>query len=509
MSFAALEYPVGFWGRMFGAEEPAVSDSPYLKSPSGDFTFSWFGEVTADERSDGLDLSFAVEAQHSPPGYQFCETPSTCSDVSVRVTPEGLLYLQWQQSHPQFGYFADFPARTVELSASDADTALKVYREVLVGPPDEVTGCEDYGKDNPDAYACLFLREIIPEGFGGSSEAALRAGLPGLVQPAANYSLVFSEEFEGTPPAANAAGCSEGLSTLDNEVWSYRDACDNVDSRGEPCSNIVNGELVIALAGTCHNVKISTHSNLHAKYGYFEVKYTVNMYRWSTYANYNVILHARGERLRGLLDRYGIEIDDWQDYLTNVDAEIDFVELDVPSRQDVAHQYGNWAFKFRDADIAPTSGVKWNRFCSHRDTITVNPRLPCVDSDTFTVTRGFEWTPRGYRTFIKVDGIHDDMIVVPKSKIGVEVHHVEDGNPGPRMRVTGSAKDKYFELVDPADPNTLLEQIVVTHVPLPISIGTWGWLGSEHPYIRTRMKIDYIRMWQPENHYADMEPVYQ
>ena len=58
--------------------------------------------------------------------------------------------------------------------------------------------------------------------------------------------------------------------------------------------------------------------------------------------------------------------------------------------------------------------------------------------------------------------------------------------------------------------STLLDQFVVSHVPLPITIGTWGWLNrGNHPYIRTRMKIDFIRVWQPENHYADMDPVYQ
>ena len=50
----------------------------------------------------------------------------------------------------------------------------------------------------------------------------------------------------------------------------------------------------------------------------------------------------------------------------------------------------------------------------------------------------------------------------------------------------------------------------MSHVPLPITIGTWGWLNrGNHPYIRTRMKIDFIRVWQPENHYADMDHVYQ
>ena len=30
-----------------------------------------------------------------------------------------------------------------------------------------------------------------------------------------------------------------------------------------------------------------------------------------------------------------------------------------------------------------------------------------------------------------------------------------------------------------------------------------------HPHIRRGMTFDYVRVWQPGNHYADMEPVYQ
>ena len=32
---------------------------------------------------------------------------------------------------------------------------------------------------------------------------------------------------------------------------------------------------------------------------------------------------------------------------------------------------------------------------------------------------------------------------------------------------------------------------------------------ERQPYIRRRLTFDYVRVWQPENHYADMEPVYQ
>ena len=96
------------------------------------------------------------------------------------------------------------------------------------------------------------------------------------------------------------------------------------------------------------------------------------------------------------------------------------------------------------------------------------------------MTTGIEWTPRGYRTFIKVDGFNDDMIVTPKDKIDVNTKPIIRGNrPASRHRtLTGAEKDPYFEYLDPTDTDTLLEQVAVSHVPLPLNIGTWGYLNT-------------------------------
>ncbi len=516
VAFTALEYPVRFFDRIFNADEATSRRNPSAGEPM------WFGKVNTAGRSDDLDLSFAVEGQHDPSGYQFCETPSTCDDVNVRVTSTGLLYLHKQQrTEFQWGFFADFPTRAVELSAADADSSLKVYREVLVGPPTAVTGCEDYGENNPDAYACLFLRELLPSNAAaGVDESALRDGLPGLVQDADKYRLVFAEEFDGTPPPPNSAGCSDGMSTLDSVVWAYndisnyRDAChsSNTDSKGEPCGNVVDGKLVFALSGQC-GFGLTTNGKFHVKYGYVEFKFTFNADSWPTYGNYNIILYSRGEKLRFLLDRYGVEIEDWEDFLTNLDTEIDMVEYETYKIRHIGHQYGNYHYKIADFDVRPIWSTRWYSYCDRSDiSIVENPNLPCKHTDTFTVTLGIEWTPRGYRSFTKVDGIGDELAVVPKDKIDVNTRHVSrySSRPGEHRKVTGDARDAYFEYIDPDDPDSLLEKVAVSHVPLPLSVGAWGWPSStDHPYIRTRMQIDYIRVWQPENHYSDMEPVYQ
>ncbi|MCY3662270.1 MAG: hypothetical protein OXH28_05485 [bacterium] len=510
VSFADLEYPVPFYGRLFSDD---ARDNPDAPEATATLASHFFGEVATDMRAGGLDLSFKIEGQPHPSGYRFCETSATCADVSVRITDEGLLYLHVPRTfHYLHLHLADFPSLPVELSASDDDTELKVYREVLVGPPTAATGCEDYGEGNPDAYTCLFLRELLPDDAPtGVSESTLRANLPDLVQDAGNYRLVFAEEFDGTPPPANAAGCRDGLSTLDDTAWVYYDACDIVDSRGEPCGNVVDGALVMGDSGLCtsgmlvdvDSFFLATHSKVHAKYGYIEIKYTFDVSRWSNvFNNFNFVLFTRGEYLRFLTDRYGVTIHDWEDLLRNTDIEIDVFEYVPNSQEEYVHQYANWGRNHGNG-IVPTRSNKRIKFCGSRPmSIIVNPS--CGPFDTFTVTKGLEWTPGGYRTFTKVDGFQDSLTLVPKDKIEVQTQD------GPRVTLTGSAKDRYFGYVNPDDTDTLLEQVAVSHMPVPLSLGVWGWLGSiNHPYIRTRMKVDYIRLWQPEDHYSNMEPVYQ
>ena len=511
VSFTALEYPVPFYGRLFTND---ANDNPDAPEATATYSTTFFGEVATDTRTDGMDLSFKVEGQPVPSGHRFCHTATECSPVSVRITDEGLLYLYVPWTfHYLHLHLGDFPTLPVELSASDDDTELKVYREVLVTPPTAVTGCEDYGEFNPDAYTCLFLRELLPsEAPAGVSESTLRAGLPDLVQPAANYSLVFAEEFDGTPPAANDAGCRDGLSTLDTTAWVYYDACDIVDSRGEPCGNVVDDALVMGDSGLCSSpmmdvytsFNLATFGRIHAKYGYVEIKYTFDVSRWrNVYNNFNMVMFTRGTSLRYLKDRYGVTIEDWEDLLQNTEIEVDIFEYIPNSLEDFSHQYANWGFEL-GRGFVPTRSNKQVSYCRSKPmSIISNPS--CRTSDTFTLTRGVEWTPGGYRTFIKVDGIHNSLTLVPKDKIQVQIKN----QAGTERTLTGSAKDRYFGYTDPTDPDTLLEQVAVSHMPLPIGLGVWGWLGERHSHILTRMKVDYIRVWQPDDHYSNMEPVYQ
>jgi hypothetical protein len=514
VAFDEAEFSVPYYGRLWNANQWSQPDTPEAATTAG---AHYFGEVAVVERGDSaLDLSLAVEDQTGP-AYQSCHADLGCQDVTVRVTSGGLLYLHVARDTADTRYWlthlGDFPRRAVEVSATDADSGLKVYREVAVGPPDAAAGCEDYG-DAPEAFTCLFLRELLPAGQAADAdEATLRAKLPGLVQDSANYRLVFAEEFDGTPPTADANGCRDGLSTLDAEVWNYADACENLDSKNEACSNVVGGAYVMGAAGTCGSKVIgpfgfaglNTYSNLHMKYGYVEFKYTFNADLWrNKYHNFNLILYTHGQKLRYLRDRFGVEVNDWEDLLKHTEVEIDLLES--PGWREVSHAYANW--DHYDKGLAPIRTGKWAVYCGtywQAPVLYLNRGRSCQPDETFTVTRGIEWTPRGYRTFVKVDGLHDDLTVVPKDGIVVQ----RQVNGGPTRSVSGARKDRWFEYLVPGDTDSLLEQAAVGHVPVPIVLSGWGYLNAEQPYIRSRINFDYVRVWKPENNYTDMEPAYQ
>ena len=507
--FVDLEYSLPYYGRLW-SDHPA--DLPDTYKAAATVRSQYVGQIGMVERDGtGLDWSFAVEGESETPGYVTCDDTGTCKEVTVRATPKGLLYLYVPRntdgSLGWFTHLGGFPRRSVELSASDADSGLKVYREVTMSPSPAASGCEDYGDDTPEAFTCLFLRQLLPDAQAYEARTSrLQSRLPRLVQDRSNYRLVFAEEFNGDPPAADASGCRNGLSTLDDSIWNYYDACLNLDSRGDTCSNVEDGAFVLGVAGTCGkgsvgSADLTTYGNLHFKYGYMEFKYTFNLDKWDNiYYNLNLILFTRGPKLRYLRDRYGVEIHNMEDLLKHSEVEIDVLE--APGAYEFGGQWVNW--DHYDTGLSSFVTTKFANYCGVglKSYIEVD-RRSCKRDRSFTVTRGIEWTPRGYRTFIKVVGVHTDLTLVDAEFIYVQ--SIAEGG----VRTYVQARNPYFEYLTPGDPGTLLEKVAIGHIPLPIATSSWGYMDHRHPYIRSRMKIDYIRVWQPENHYSDMEPVYQ
>ena len=527
LSFTDSEYAVQFYGKLFNEKVQDRSPQAVVTSEA-----VYFAQVNLTER-DGSSpaLSYAVEGQSEGPLHQACAPDEGCNDVTVQVTPEGLLYLYMSGSGPEAGlgevHYGGFAPRAVELSAADADSPLKVYREVEVDRPSDTADCGDFGDGTPEAFTCLYLRQLLPAGqAAGLDEAALRAKLPKLVQDSANYRLVFAEEFNGTPAAADANGCRDGLSTLDAGVWNYYNACDDVDAKGEPCANVADGGFTMGINSLCGfegipGFLLATRGHLHMKYGYIEAQYTFNIDQWrDVYHNYNMILNVASGGLHYLRDQHDVEVESWEDYLKSSQVEIDIFEL--PRSQvlnyqfDIAHQYANWSGGDIPDRLRPIRTLKYTNYCDRAASwygkgVVYNPK-DCTNSDTFTVTRGMEWTPRGYRTYIWVHGLQDGLTLLPKSEITVQ----QKFQGVARTQWYPRHKDRFFENLVPGDHSTVLEQVGVSHIPMPLNLNVWSWMErvedgeqGKHTHIRRRMTFDYVRIWQPENHYADMEPVYQ
>lgn len=520
-SFANHEHDLMFFGRL---QSMRLINLPSIQDARTSSIF--FGEVEMDVREAAADatplnLTFAVEGQPDSSTFQYCFQANNCLDVLVDVrAANGLLHLYLEgkeQTRERYWFpMGDFERQSLELSASDTASGYKAYREVALNPPPEAAGCDDYGEWTPERYTCVFLRELRPADGAvnsGVNEATLRAQLPNMVQDKANYRLVFAEEFNGTGGSSTPGSCRDGIATLDSDVWNIYNGCTRLDIRGEPCGNVVNGAFVMSrVYGNKCGAGTNSLGKFHYKYGYLELKYRVNLYNRGGYTNYAFVVQPKVSDLSPIRRHYGVVVDDWEDFLRNDSVEIDIFEYVPIHRADYFHQYANWGFAVPDEDLLPTKSNKFLDFCAAKPRSFIQS-TGCTHDQTLTVTKGLEWTPRGYRTHVKVDGFNSALTVVPKGKVQVQqkpVNRVNNTiNVGDADEVTGTAKNRFFEYVDPTDTNTILEQAAVSHAPAPVSFGAWGYPRQQDRTITTRMKIDYIRIWQPQNLYADMEPVYQ
>ena len=124
----------------------------------------------------------------------------------------------------------------------------------------------------------------------------------------------------------------------------------------------------------------------------------------------------------------------------------------------------------------------------------------CQRGDEVTITIGIEWTPRGHRHFIKVDGQHNELTTVPSQYENLIYKRRE------WVTHKGAARSEFLEYLVPGDDESYLWNYAISHTPMPVHIGAWGWNSDDS--LRAWMKIDYVRVFQPDNVYRDMEPVY-
>ena len=497
----------------------------------------FFDQVVVEAGSETApDVKYAVEALPDKSTHQFCAdppTPENCLDLGIAVGEDnGFLFAKVDEPCQTCGahYTDDYPTQRMELSVSPSrDPGLKVYREVLVKRPETSSDCSDFPDKNVDRYTCLFLGERLPAEPPPTTDT-LREALPtNLIQPKENYSLIFAEEFNGNVGQDLPTDrCFEGLETLDGDLWNWYPHCplayDEV-----PCVNIQNGHYRMSQTSWCGGFT-DTNGAFDFKYGYLEVKYRVDIGATHPFWH-NLALHIgdAGSPGRTEWQNYNVPRSKFEHRMKYVETEIDVFEHFGMEKFDTYHQYGNWAGPLKVPDAAPRQALKRNYYCGahvepNRRDYAVQFRPPSCRQNEIRVTKGVEWTPRGYRTFLKVEGLHDEFMVLPKKNIQLNLRKVNlSGNTvtwGVLHRPTGRDRDYFFEHVEHGNADTVLEQISVAHTPASLWLSAYGGGGSlcsggrvqpcdQFTDIVTQLEVDYIRIFQPTNRYADMEPVYK
>ena len=491
-------------------------------------------EVREREQSAG-SLRFTIEDLPDKSMYQWCDgEPVKCAYVEVGVVEDsGALFLFADEASittdiiregpgldggpRRLHYVNDFPTQRVELSVEVPDQDLKVYREVSLRPSERAPDCADYPGQNADRYTCLFLEEVLPSDPPDAS-ADMISALPNLVQPKANYRLVFAEEFNGTPEEDGCKpGLDNGMVTLSGDVWHFdTNPCDNVDRNGVPCENVEDGSFYMAVTTRCSSV-LNSNGKVSFKYGYIEVKYTADMRDHGTAAWLNMALSI-GDPLVHLKHKYrsyNISGDDYEAVTRHLGTVINLFEFLPSQRREVSHQWINPYGDQRFTTTEPRRSSKLLELC-RRGSPPSNPD-PFFSGgackSTETITRGIEWTPRGYRSFYRVDGGHDSLAVVAMDKISIEHWPSTVSTDGQvsfsstRQTLGGSQRGGFFEFQTDGDSDSILEQLGISHIPLEFETVAHG--NPNRDRIQTKLKIDYIRVFQPVDRYTGMEPVYQ
>ena len=485
--------------------------------------------VVGQEVSDDA-LRFKVEAQTDKSRYELCYCPlhktnrdcksleRNCRDVSVGITElSGVLYFVAPADAPRtvFHYFRDLARQRVELSVAEGDH--KVYREVLIEAPKGNPDCSDYPEDDVDRYVCLYQAETMEP--APTAEQALLDALPDkLVQPKENYELIFAEEFEGNVGRRPAGDCEGGLSNLDIDKWNYSERwCKNVGVANEPCETLRDGYYEMSYSEGCTS-SIQTEGKFSYKYGYLETRYTINLDE-AYQQNMNMVIGDPWKSLKYAAKKYDVPMRNYEEISRYLPIEINLFEYFPERKRELANWFYNYHPYVYYPHTEPRYASTWTRFCSDASQgLNFFTVAQCQERDSLTVTKGLEWTPRGYRILVQVKDLHDNFIVVSKERTPVQRRRARSTTTPTEFdshvtRYTGTARNSFFEFLEPGDPESVLMQFAIAHSPLSVHFGAWRGFGNHETAgverTTVRMKIDYVRVFQPRDRYADMEPVYE
>ena len=242
------------------------------------------------------------------------------------------------------------------------------------------------------------------------------------------------------------------------------------------------------------------------KYGYLEARFTISSEWISNWNNLNLLA---GDARAPLLHNYRnffdhqFAFDSHEDFGRMSGSVIALFEYSPTSRYFAMQSF--LAFVGTDGtDVDFRRARRNGRAGRWRASDEISFDARSNPNGDITITLGVEWTPRGHRNFYMVDGEQSEMTATPIRNELLWSRSCDEYDSCGTISLRGDAKNRHIEYLDPDDPDSYLINYAVGHAPVPIHIGAWGHNDTGVSWL----DIDYIRIYQPENLYRDMEPYY-
>ena len=288
----------------------------------------------------------------------------------------------------------------------------------------------------------------------------------------------------------------------------------------EPCETLRDGYYEMSHSEGCAS-SIQTEGKFSYKYGYIETKYTIKLDE-AYQQNMNMVIGDLWKSLKYAAKKYDVPLRNYEELSRYLPIEINLFEYFPERKRELANWFYNYHPYIYYPHTEPRHASTWTRFCDDAGQgvrqLNFFTVAECEARESITVTKGLEWTPRGYRILVQVKDLHDDFIVVSKESTTVQ-RRIAYSSSTPTtfssalIKYIGTARDPFFEFLEPGDPESVLMQFAIAHSPLSVHFGAWKGFGNhETPGVErttVRMKIDYVRVFQPRDRYANMEPVYE
>ena len=348
---------------------------------------------------------------------------------------------------------------------------------------------EGLGNDWTEEQAEAFWQDVCskfshsgqPQGITFSTTEADRQLLPdGLTQPKENYDIIFRDEFS----------TDGGTEQIDPRLWSYR---------GYRCAiKITDGVLRMTVNEGCTGGGIlGTNKKFDYRYGYIEGRFPAIPYGYNETGqktNFRFTSWPWRHDQEGGFHRFICRGSDAHQkrklWLSTYGVEMQIFEGRSVDR---TYSYAWWVYHIQHADHAAKT------WCHDEDNIGIHSgvlwRTFIFTPDDNAVTVGVEWTPAGYRGFIN----------------GELYTGVTDNSNQYRIYGYGSGDEYNAWLYSWTSRNIPEDNIIpntVSHAYHGIQTGIWRTDTLGQPDGDVYLEIDYIRVYQPRDKYATVEPSY-